>query len=853
MSPFDRTDSLTPLPIDPHLPAILDRLRESRSIVVVAEPGAGKTTRLPPAIIRAGLLKPPNDKLVMLQPRRIAARAAAARIADEHRLTLGREVGYHVRFDRKLDDSTTLRVLTEGLFTRQIVADPFLDGIGCVVLDEFHERSLDVDLALSMLREVRAAGRDDLFIVVMSATLDADSVARFLDDAPIVSVPGRTFPVSIEHRTLSSKRLHERIADEIEQLAPTLDGDVLVFLPGIAEISRAAGELERVADRFNLDVRTLHGSLSFDDQQRALRPSDRSRIVLATNIAETSLTIDGVTVVIDSGLSRVPRFDPKRGLDRLELGRISLASATQRAGRAGRTKPGRCIRLWTAAEQAALDEFELPEVRRVDLAQTLLSLRAWGVSDAKRFGWFDRPNDVSLDAAESLLVMLGAIDAKSKSLTTTGEQLALLPVHPRVGRLLLEGVRLGVAEAACAMAAVLSEKDFVRDDAPPHLRSPRTIGRSDLLVRIQLLDDHSPGHDPGIDSIALRNARRVRDELHRLVRRIEVKHRHDIDADSALLRLALVAYPDRVCARRANDPAAGVMTGGGGVRLAGESVVRAGDFFVALDARSDQRSRSREAQVRIASGIEPEWLEELFPQSIRVEERLRFDENAKKVVAERVTSYLDLPLRTARSSPTDLDAAGRVLFEAIRSRAADLFAADDNAARLLDRLAFVRSAAPELDWPNTDAESLEAILEEACARKTSVNQVDFESAIRSRLHFPLDRKLEEFAPESVEVPTGSRIRLDYSNRSKPPVLAVRLQELFGLADTPRVAGGRVKVVLQLLGPNYRPVQVTDDLASFWRNTYEQVRKDLRARYPKHSWPDDPLVATAIRGPRRRQS
>lgn len=833
---------MTPLPIDEHLPRVIEALRAARVCVLVAEPGAGKTTRVPPAILESGLMRSPNDRLVMLQPRRIAARAAAARIASERGWSLGNEVGYHIRFEKRLTDATRLRVLTEGLFTRQIVADPFLDGIGCVVLDEFHERSLDIDLALAMLREVRESARDDLLIVVMSATLDAESVAAFLGGVPILQVPGRTFPVAVEHARPSALKLPERVASAVSTVQEP--GDVLVFLPGVSEIERTHRALEGLDGRF--DLRMLHGSLSFDAQQRALEPSDRPRVVLSTNIAETSLTIDGVTTVIDSGLARVPRFDPKRGLDRLELVRISKASATQRAGRAGRTRPGRCVRLWTPSEHAALRDYEDAEVRRVDLAPTVLALRSWGVSDPRGFGWFDRPDDASLDAAERLLHLLDAIDSDNR-VTAVGEQLARLPVHPRIGRLLIAGVDLGVPGPACAMAALLSEKDIVRDDESRATGTPRTTGPSDLLWRLAILDDERSSHAPSIDRVALRQVRRVRDELERITRRLR-PHRGvlPLDADPLLL-LPLLAYPDRVCRRR--DHAAGTMVGGGGVRLDPASVVREGEFFVALDARSDQRSRSREATVRIASRVEREWIETVLASSIRTDRAVSFDESTGRASAWKRTLLVDLPLREVREQNVDASDISRALAEALKPRAAELFERDEAASRLMARLRFVRRVASEMGWPEPDLGSL---IEQACIGKRSAEQLDLAGAIRSMLVYPLDRRLDEFAPESIEVPTGSMIRLDYANPNTPPVLAVRLQELFGLPETPRVGGGRVKVLLHLLAPNYRPVQVTDDLASFWKNTYEQVRKDLRARYPKHSWPDDPVTAAAIRGPRKRR-
>lgn len=856
---------MTPLPIDPFLPQITQTLAERGVLVLVAEPGAGKTTRVPPAILRSGMLSPGHPQLVMLQPRRVAARAAAARIAQETNSTLGNDVGYHVRFDKKLTDNTRLRVLTEGILTRQLVSDPFLDRIGCVLLDEFHERSLDVDLAIALLREIRASVRPDLKLLVMSATLDARSVATFLGDAPIIDVPGRTFPVEIEYRRPSEKRLWERVADEVVSVIgapgakPREAGDVLVFLPGAHEIHRSQEMLLAMADPQDLDVRPLHGSLSFEEQQRALSPSQRTRVILATNIAETSLTIDGVTHVIDSGLARVPRFDPKRGLDRLELKRISQASARQRAGRAGRTRAGQCVRLWTSNEQAAMEAFELPEIRRVDLAPTILSLRAWGTNEPRAFGWFDPPDEETIVQGERLLAMLEAIDGERGPITDLGKHLSRLPVHPRIGRMLLAGVERNEVDAACAFAAILSEKDFVRDDDAYANRAPRTIGSSDLEWRLQLLE--SNGHEPFVDRNGVRNVRRIRDELLRIAKRVRPeksltpahsrKQQGAPEIDSRLI-LPLLGFPDRVCRRREGDIALGVMVGGGGVRLHPSSVVREGPFFLALDARSDERSRSREASVSIASRVESEWLETLLDHQVTRETTLVYEESTGRVVSMRRTRFHDLPIREVRDGGNiDASEAGAVMAAALKGRARELIAADEGATRLLHRLAFVAQHVKEIDWPHVDESGLSEMLAQACVGKRSRSEVRIIEGIRAMLVYPVDRKLEQFAPESVTVPTGSEIALDYSIANAAPILAVRLQELFGLADTPRVAGGRVPVLLHLLGPNYRPVQVTNDLASFWKNTYPQVRKDLRARYPKHSWPDDPLTADAIRGPRKR--
>ncbi|MBC7783830.1 MAG: ATP-dependent helicase HrpB [Burkholderiales bacterium] len=846
------------LPIDSFLPQIIDALRQHRALVLVAEPGAGKTTRVPPAILRAGLLNVANPNLVMLQPRRLATRAAAARIAEENGWALGDEVGYQVRFEKRITARTRLRVITEAILTRQLLDDPSLEGVGCVVLDEFHERSVHTDLAIALLNEVKQSLRDDLMLVVMSATLDADPVAAFLGGAPIIHVPGRVFPVEITHRARGGEYLEETIADVVMQQPD--DGHVLVFLPGTEEIRRAEEAIRAIAP--GRDVLPLHGSLSFEDQQRAIAPSRRQKIILSTNIAETSLTIDGVRTVIDSGLARRPSFDPQRGLDSLNLDRISNASAVQRAGRAGRTAAGRCVRLWTQQEHALLEAFDAPEIARIDLAPTLLDLHAWGQSDVTKFGWYESPPTGAISSAETLLRMLGALDAEGK-ITPLGKRLQRMPVHPRLARLLIEAADAGAPMLGANVAAILSEKDFVfrsRLDRNA-IGSTQTTSTSDVIVRLHLLEDAERGNfaksriPDNVDAFAARQVARVRDQLARMM---DARSSRENVTDDLVRRLVLLAYPDRVCRRR-NDVRTGTMVRGVGVRLDQDCSVLSGDYFVAVDPRQDDRARAREAYVRIASSIEPQWLEELFPQSCARTQEASYDDARDRVVVRAQTMYLDLVLREDVDAQAKGADAGDILAAALRPRLKELIEANESLTALLARVRLLRRHMPELHIPDLDSlftdQSGDNLLLEAARGKTSKQQVQraLYDVTRSRLIYPHDRLLEEHAPEAIIVPTGSSIKLAYNpDPAKAPVLAVRLQEMFGLTTTPRVAGGRVAVLLHLLGPNYRPVQITQDLASFWKNTYAQVRKDLRADYPKHSWPDDPLTAPAVRGARRRR-
>ncbi len=856
---------MTPLPIDPRLPEIIEALRRARSLVLVAPPGSGKTTRVPPAILRSGLLTPANPGIVLLQPRRVAARAAASRIGDENGWRVGEEVGYQIRFERRVGPRTRLVVETEGVLNRQLLADPFLEGVGAVILDEFHERSLHTDLAVALLREVRDTVRDDLLIVVMSATLDAEPVARFLGGCPVLRAEGTVFPVTIAYRPETRPASAEAIVGAVEAAltAPEEAGHVLVFLPGAEEIRRAGVQLSTPARRHGFDVLPLHGAMPEDEQDRALRPGDRRKVILATNIAETSLTIDGVRTVIDSGLARFASDDPSRGLDRLELGRISRAAAAQRAGRAGRTGPGTCVRLWSEREQRGMAEADPPEVARVDLASTVLTLHAWGVTDPAAFAWFEPPPPDRLTAAERLLVMLGALGTGDRKLTPVGRRLLSVPAHPRIARLLTAAAEAGHPREGAALAALLSEKDIV-PTARPHEAPARPAaarrGSSDLLERLDLLNEAERQkfaarlRERGVDPIAARRVARAREDFLRIARRLHGPGAAGEPDDEMMLRWVLLAYPDRVVRRRGNE-ATGVMVGGRGVRLAPESVVRDDEFFLALDPRQGHRAAgsAREARVRVASAVRIDWLEDLYPGSLRRERSVLFDEAKQRPVGVATLWYRDLLLREDRNVRVEPSEASDALAGFLAGRAREFVAGDETAANWLARLEFLRRAMPEAGWPELDDAALGEVVAVACAGKRTMDEarrVPLTPLLKSRLLHSQARAVDELAPEALAVPSGSRIRVSY-DQDGPPVLAVRLQELFGWTETPKLAGGRVPIVLHLLGPNFRPVQVTGDLRSFWATTYFQVRKDLRAQYPRHSWPDDPLSARAeAKGSRR---
>lgn len=845
-----RTTSLEPLPIDAVLPRIIESLRASRSLVLRAPTGAGKTTRVAPALLDCGVT---DGSVILVEPRRLAARAAAGRIAFERGQNVGGEVGYQVRFDSKTSSATRLVAMTEGLLVRRLQDDPFLEGVGAVLFDEFHERNLDADLGLAMVRMIQRDLREDITIVVMSATLVTAPLATYLGDCPVIESQGRLHPVAIEHRGLErDARLEVSVVRGVRDVLGETGGDVLVFLPGVGEIRRCATALEWLARAGDVEIVELYGDLAADRQDAAIGGGPRRRIVLATNVAESSVTVDGVTAVVDSGLARVLRYDASVGLDRLELGRIGRASADQRAGRAGRTAPGLCLRLWSKHEDAALREGEEPEIRRVGLARAVLELRAWGERSIRDFPWFEPPEASALERAEALLSMLGAVD--ESGITELGRAMARLPVSPRIARMLVEGARLGNARGAATAAALLSERDPfrpVRDQGSGRSAWPAdsaSAWESDVLARMVLLVRHHSG--------PARFIIRVRDQLLRSIGSGQASragtHSHEAvsaaDGEEAVLRAILCAFPDRVARRRDRTGHRAVMVGGRGVRLVEESCVATAELFVCVDLDAGRRGERAEALVRQASAIERDWLP---AREIRSEASIVFDEQRSCVTGIERTLYRDLVLEERRAAVEDDVEAARVLAHAAAGELERALAlADAEVCGLRARVAFLGEHMPELALPILDDDTLREMLPDLCAGRRSFDDLrrapllDF---LRARLDYEQQQALDRHAPERIEVPSGSGVRLLYE-AGRPPVLAARIQELFGLAETPRVAGGRVGVLVHLLAPNRRPQQITDDLASFWNGAYQEVRRELRRRYPRHSWPEDPWNAPAQRRP-----
>lgn len=829
-----------PLPIDAALPELLAKLRDAGAVVLRAPTGAGKTTRVPPALVEAGLAG--DGKVLLLEPRRVAARSAARRMAMEDGTALGDRFGYSVRFDHKAGPRTRVLAVTPGVLLRTLHGDPFLESAGAVVFDEFHERQLDGDLALGLVRLIRQTVRPELKVVVMSATIDAGPVSAYLGGCPAVTSEGRTFPVEITYRPRRPDiPWPGAVATAVREVLARTDGDVLAFLPGLREIRQSAEALADLSP--DVAVLPLHGDLPPEQQDRALQKLDRQKVVLATNVAETSVTVEGVTAVVDTGLARQLTFDASVGMDKLDLGPISKASADQRAGRAGRTRPGVCVRLWDEPSHRGRPDQTEPEIRRVDLAGAVLHLLTVGEADVERFPWLDPPRPETVTHALDLLRRLDLLDSAGR-LTELGQTVGRLPVHPRVGRLLAEGQRLDVADRAALAAALLSDRDpFTREpSAPPP--SPTT---SDVLDRVEAIEGFERTgrlgrlHRGGAFQIL-----QARDQLIRLLGERRGVARQSAP-DDALLQAILAAYPDRLARRRSPSDRRARMVGGRGVKLGPQSGVADAELFVCVDVDAG----GIESLVRQASAVRREWL---LPDKLATEITVSFDAGAEKLVARKQTRFDDLVLDDTPAHVADEGDAARVLAAAAVERLDKVLPpADSDAGRFRTRVRCLRAWLPDGGLPAFDDSDLAGLLESMCRGLRSLAQVragPWLDVLRGSLTYQQLQLVEREAPDRIEVPSGSRIQVQYEE-GRPPVLAARVQELFGLAETPRVAGGRVKVLLHLLAPNYRPQQVTDDLASFWATGYPVVRKELRARYPKHAWPENPTAADAVRGPKRR--
>jgi ATP-dependent helicase HrpB len=807
------------LPIDAVLPEILGALDRSPNAVLVAEPGAGKTTRVPLALLDAAWRG--AGKILVLEPRRLAARAAAERMAATLGEAVGETVGYRVRMEARVSKKTAIEIVTEGVFTRQILDDPELSGVAAVLFDEFHERSLDGDLGLALALDAQAGLREDLRILVMSATIDGARVGRLLGDAPLVQSAGRAYPVETRYLGRStSGRIEDDVATAVRRALDEEAGSVLAFLPGQAEIRRTVERLEGRVPA-NVDLAPLYGALDMREQDRAIRPAPagRRKVVIATSIAETSLTIEGVRVVIDAGLSRVPAYEPATGLTRLETVRVSRASADQRRGRAGRTEPGVCYRLWDEPQTTALAPFGRPEILEADLAALVLDLAAWGVADPSGLGFLDPPPKAAWDEAVALLKELDALDGDGR-LTAEGRALQRLPLHPRLAHMVARGAAEGAGRLAADIAVLLTERGLggtttdlderlrrFRQDRSPRAEDARRLAGRWLAIAKALGGHENPGEpldDPG--------------------------------------RLLALAYPDRIAEARGAPGAFRLANGRGALVEPHDGLAR--HKYLAI---AEMQGAAQNARILLAAPIAREDIEADFAAHVVEEDEVRFDDNTGSVRGRRIRRYGRLVLSEKPIEKPDPALVTAALVEAIRKRGLGLLPWSKNAEALRTRMAFARRADPE-GWADLSDERLLETLDDwlapAIAGRRSLADIraeDLSNALETLIDWGAKQRLDKLAPTHFAAPTGSHVPIDYEAENGP-VLAIRVQELYGLDRHPTIGEGRIPLVVELLSPAHRPIQITRDLPGFWKGSWKDVRVDMKGRYPRHLWPEDPATA-----------
>jgi len=821
---------------------ILDRLQrtlaDNACAVLQAPPGAGKTTCIPLFLRKAPWLG--DRKIIVLAPRRLAARAAAMRMSDLLGEKIGQTVGYRVRMDSRVSPATRIEVVTEGVLTRMLQSDPALEGIGLVIFDEFHERSLEADLGLALCLDMRGVLNTDLRLLIMSATIDAGPIAAKLDNAPVLSCSGREFPVETRYvgRHTPTDCI-ETLCDVVLSAARDESGSILVFLPGASEIRQAVRWLEKARLGPQWIIAPLFGNLTQSAQNQAIAPppAGRRKIVLSTSIAETSLTIESIRVVVDSGLQRLPRFDLRSGLTRLVTVPVSQAAADQRRGRAGRMGPGVCLRLWSRQIHPILTPAHRPEILEADLTGLVLELALWGVDDPGKLKWLDPPPRDTFDSARGLLQSLGALEPDCR-ISDHGRQMAALPMHPRLAHMLVAADRRGHGGIACDLAALLGERDVVRFDP----------GQQDADIRIRLdllqaLRHNRPLTIQGatVDHSALRRVIRTADQLRR-----QINSKSGDGVAISIGRFLGWAYPDRIARRRPGERGKFLLTNGRGAYLDPVAPLAAEEFIIAVELDGDRR----EARIFKAAAYRMDILSEQFPDQLRWKEVVDWDPNRLAVAPRRELQLGALTLRSEPLNAPDSQQVLEALLKGIRRQGLDCLPWTRSLKRWQARVCFLRRISEdEQQWPDITDEGLKSQLIQWLApyltgmtRLRDLNRVELKAALYRLLPYRQHQLLDELAPTHLAVPSGSRIPIDYSD--DVPVLAVRLQEMFGLTRTPSVAGGRQRLLIHLLSPAGRPVQITQDLAGFWQSGYHEVKKELKGRYPKHYWPDDPLQARA---------
>ncbi len=830
---------LPQLPIHTVIPELKNALR-SGSAVLAAPPGSGKTTIVPLALLGEPWLQ--DKKILILEPRRLATRAAATRMATLLGESVSQTVGYQIRFDRRVSPATRIEVVTEGILTRRIQTDNELQDIGLIIFDEFHERSIHADLALALCLDLCQL-REDLRLLVMSATLDTGPIAELLGKVPVIQGEGRTHPVSIDYLPQQpTGRIADTTAAGIRRVCKEHSGDILAFLPGAGEINDVARQLKDYRALDQTIIAPLYGNLSQKEQDQAIipDPTGRKRIILSTAIAETSLTIEGISWVIDSGWSRRPQFHPGSGLSRLTTVRVSKAVAEQRAGRAGRLGPGHCLRLWTKEEQYCRVPFHPPEIVDTDLAQLALELAMWGVKDPAELRWLTSPRQGGYQQARELLYSLDAL-TDSGRITATGKQLAGLAVHPRLGHMLLKGKESGLASLACDLAALLSERDIIRKNTGP--------ATADLQDRLRLLTlwrqkktaaVKSKGGDPGACSRVDKNARTWLQRLH------EQRKPYDPDTTGAGTLLSF-AYPDRVARRRLGQQESYLMASGRGAILPKFDTLSINEYIVAphLDAGSKQ------GRIFLAAPLSLTALRKQHSNLFTKTTKVYWDDDTTRVIAADRLSLGAIVVEEHPAKKASPDQVTQALLTGISNMSISCLPWDKESRQLQARINCLRSWQPDGPWPDLSDNHLSDDLSWLAPYLTGISkaeqlkQLNLQEIFMTILGWKNQQRLKHLAPTALAVASGSTIRLCYQE-DKPPLLAVRIQEMFGMQETPVICDGKIPVLLHLLSPAQRPIQVTTDLAGFWQRTYPEVKKELKGRYPKHFWPDDPLAAIATR-------
>ncbi len=844
---------------------IVSSLGKQPRLILQAPTGSGKSTQVPQILLERGLLG--AGEVVVLQPRRLAARLLAKRVAQERKVSLGEEVGYQIRFDRVVSAKTRLRFVTEGILLRQLLQDPQLRGVSAILFDEFHERHLYGDITLARALQLQETNRPDLQLVVMSATLESDKLEKYLAPCPVLTSSGRTHPVTIEYLTKPVRAENyptwDLAADELVRLATKTEGDALIFMPGKYEITRTISAIRasQVSDCFI--VLPLYSELPPAEQDAALTPYEKRKVIVATNVAETSLTIDGVRVVIDSGLARIARFDPRRGINTLFIEKISRASSDQRAGRAGRTAPGHCLRLWTEREHLERAAQELPEVKRLDLAEVVLTLKASGIKDVAGFRWLEAPDPKALESAKQLLSDLGATSDSARVcrpgvavsdcenvITSLGRRMLAFPVHPRYARMLLAAQEEGCVRGIALIAALTQGRSLLRRAEGKQMRSDRedsfgSDDESDLFILLRAFRFAEKNNfDPrrcsqlGVHAGAAREAAQLWEQFLDIARAEGLHVAEQETKPGAIARCVLTGFPDQVAARLDEGTLRCALVHNRRGVLARESVVHRARLLTASEIREIESSDGeRQVLLTLASAIKPEWLSEFFPEAVREKVEVLFDPSARRVIGRSLLLFHDLVLEEKRTERVPPGAAAALLAREVSAGNYPLKKWDHATEQWIARLNFAAGNFPELELPPIGEAERALLIEQICLGATSYKEIKdrpVAPALKSWLNPAQQRALEQFAPERIRLPNERNAKVTYG-AGRTPTVAVRIQDLYGVERGLTIGTGRVPLRIEVLAPNHRPIQITDDLATFWRESYPKIKNELQRKYPKHQW------------------